>query len=244
MFSPTTQIGLWGSSIGTRHPRKATADRGFQPMEHKRAEEIQPLTTICPITVDLAADDDVGIHQRKEASVIEYGNIPVHQSEDVVEQYDALITFADLPEQLDANTLEYKNFEEKYTSWEAELRQKSSLEDCNQSLSGELNKKCKENESLKAINELLMEQIDLYLPPATPLAVLQSYQPVSDATLAKKYDNLLSAHEDVKKKLIAKKDFVSHSKLMKLILVSELEFVFDYPKSDAVFILDFMLNIG
>ncbi|KAF6150684.1 hypothetical protein GIB67_020767, partial [Kingdonia uniflora] len=41
-----------------------------------------------------------------------------------------------------------------------ELRQKFGLEDCNQSLSVELNKNCKESESLKAVNALLMEQIN------------------------------------------------------------------------------------
>ncbi|KAF6164331.1 hypothetical protein GIB67_029214 [Kingdonia uniflora] len=116
----------------------------------------------------------------------------------VDEQY--ALEFADLPKQLDAKILECKNLE-------AELRQKSGLEYCNQSLSVELNKKCKESESLKVVNALLMEQIDLHLPSATLLAVLQSHQPVSDATLAKKYDDLLAAHEDVKKKLIAKEDF-------------------------------------
>ncbi|KAF6174512.1 hypothetical protein GIB67_004706 [Kingdonia uniflora] len=40
------------------------------------------------------------------------------------------------------------------------------------------------------------------------LAVLQSHQPVPDTTLAKKYEDLLAAHEDVKKKLIAKEDFI------------------------------------
>ncbi|KAF6169848.1 hypothetical protein GIB67_034240 [Kingdonia uniflora] len=90
--------------------------------------------------------------------------------------------------------LECKNLEEKNTSLEAELRQKSSLEDCNQSLFVELNKKCKEIESLKA------------------LAMLPSHQPVPDTTLAKKYEDLLAAHEDIKKKLIAKEDFVHHSK--------------------------------
>ncbi|KAF6155137.1 hypothetical protein GIB67_019663, partial [Kingdonia uniflora] len=35
----------------------------------------------------------------------------------------------------------------------------------------ELNKNCKENESLKAFNALLMEQIDLQLPPATPVSL-------------------------------------------------------------------------
>ncbi|KAF6153173.1 hypothetical protein GIB67_031127, partial [Kingdonia uniflora] len=67
--------------------------------------------------------------------------------------------------------------------------------------------KCKVSKSLKAVNALLMEQIDLHLPPTTPFVVLQSHQPVPDATLAKKYDDLLAAHENVKKKLIAKKDF-------------------------------------
>ncbi|KAF6137365.1 hypothetical protein GIB67_036402 [Kingdonia uniflora] len=85
-------------------------------------------TTICPITIDLAADDS-GIHQRKPASVNEHGDTPVHQSEDIAEQYDA------------------------------------------------------------------------------SLAVLQSHQPVPDTTLAKKYEDLLAEHEDIKKKLIAKEDF-------------------------------------
>ncbi|KAF6155385.1 hypothetical protein GIB67_019911 [Kingdonia uniflora] len=75
------------------------------------------------------------------------------------EQY--ALAFADLPMQLDAKR-------KKNTSLEAELKQKSGLEDCNQSLSVELNKKCKESESLKVINALLMEQLDLQLPPATP----------------------------------------------------------------------------
>ncbi|KAF6148267.1 hypothetical protein GIB67_012042 [Kingdonia uniflora] len=42
------------------------------------------------LTASLVADDDVRIHQWKEASVNEHGDTPVHQSEDVVEQYDAL----------------------------------------------------------------------------------------------------------------------------------------------------------
>ncbi|KAF6156063.1 hypothetical protein GIB67_010987, partial [Kingdonia uniflora] len=155
-------------------------------------------TTICPITIDLAVDDS-GIHQRKPVSVNEHGDTPVHKSEDIAKQYDASI-------------LECKNLEDKNTTLEAELRQKSGLEDCNQSLSIELNKKYKEIESLKVVNRILMEQIDMQLPPAIPLAVLQSHQPVPDTTLAKKYENLLAAHEDVKKKLIAKEDFVNHSK--------------------------------
>ncbi|KAF6164008.1 hypothetical protein GIB67_028712 [Kingdonia uniflora] len=177
---------------------------------------------------------DYEIHQKKPASVNEHGDTPVHQSKDIVEQYDAslqklkedkekkyeaninlketlkektsecdmlketieqmkaeielkrvvdeqcALEFADLPRQLDAKILECKNLEEKNTSLEAELRSKSGLEDCNQSLSVELNKK---------------------------LVVLQSHQPVPDITLAKKYEDLLAAHENVKKKLIAKEDF-------------------------------------
>ncbi|KAF6142776.1 hypothetical protein GIB67_023258 [Kingdonia uniflora] len=118
------------------------------------------------------------------------------------------LEFVDLPRQLDAKILECKNLEEKNTSLEAELRQKSGLEDGNQSLFVELNKKCKEIEILKAVNALLMEQIDLQLPPATPLPVLQSHQPVLDTTLTKKYEDLLAAHEDIKKKLIAKEGFI------------------------------------
>ncbi|KAF6149471.1 hypothetical protein GIB67_035004 [Kingdonia uniflora] len=66
---------------------------------------------------DRYGDDDVRIYQRKEASVNEHGDTPVHQSEDVAEQYDASY---------------------------------------------------KESESLKAVNTLLMEKIDLHLPPAVP----------------------------------------------------------------------------
>ncbi|KAF6176089.1 hypothetical protein GIB67_000183, partial [Kingdonia uniflora] len=46
-------------------------------------------TTICPIAVDLAADDDAGVYQRKEATVNENGDTPVRHSQDVTEQYDA-----------------------------------------------------------------------------------------------------------------------------------------------------------
>ncbi|KAF6145797.1 hypothetical protein GIB67_016246, partial [Kingdonia uniflora] len=161
-------------------------------------------TTICPITVDLAVDDS-GIHQRLPASVNERGDIPVHQYEDIAEQYDASI-------------LEYKNLEEKNISLEAELRYKSGLEDCNQSLFVELNKNImslmqREIESLKAFNALLIEQIDLQLPPATP--------PVPDTTLGKKYEDLLAAHDDIKKKLIAKEDFEVWRQALKKALASE-----------------------
>ncbi|KAF6175088.1 hypothetical protein GIB67_039001 [Kingdonia uniflora] len=104
------------------------------------------------------------------------------------------LEFTDLPKQLDAKILEYKNLEAKNKSLEAELRSKS----------------CKEIESLKAVNTILMEQIDIQLPPTTPLVVLQSHQPVPDTTLAKKYEDLLAAHEDVKKKLITKEDFINN----------------------------------
>ncbi|KAF6166494.1 hypothetical protein GIB67_038231 [Kingdonia uniflora] len=97
----------------------------------------------------------------------------------VVDEQCAL-ELADLPRQLDMKILECKNLEKNNTSLEAELRSKSGLEDYNQSLSVELNKK---------------------------LVVLQSHQPVLDINLAKKYEDLLAAHEAVKKNLIAKEDF-------------------------------------
>ncbi|KAF6166094.1 hypothetical protein GIB67_023804 [Kingdonia uniflora] len=186
-----------------------------------------------------------GIFGVKPASVNEYGDTPVHQSEDIAEQYNAshheyaslspninlndqqIITLNDhlqkhkedkeneseaninLREALKEKILECKNLEEKNTSLEAELRQKSSLEDC------------KEIESLKAVNAILMEHIDMQLPPATPLVVLQSHQPVPDTTLAKKYEDLLAAHEDVKKKLIAKEDFEVWCQTLKKALTSE-----------------------
>ncbi|KAF6165075.1 hypothetical protein GIB67_000659, partial [Kingdonia uniflora] len=189
----------------------------------------------------IASQDD----GRKEASVNEHGDTPVHQSKDIAEQYDAsqhehvspspnshgtmqirggsgdydqqITTLNDqlqklkddkekeseaninLREALKENILECKNLEEQNTSLVAELRQKSGLEDCNKSLFVELNKNCKESESLKAANTLLMEQIDMQLPPATLLAVLQSHQPVPDTTLAKKYEDLLAAHENRQK---------------------------------------------
>ncbi|KAF6173853.1 hypothetical protein GIB67_039804 [Kingdonia uniflora] len=212
-----------------------------------------PLPNVCPDfdknipILGGYSEDDSGIHQRKPASVNEHGDTTVHQSEDIVEQYDAshhehsslspninlndqqiaalndqlqklkedkeeseaninlretlkekagielkrvvdeqcVLEFADLPRQLDAKILECKNLEEKNANLEAELRSKSGLEDCNQYLFVELNKN---------------------------FVVLQSHQLVSDIILAKKYEDLLAAHEDVKKKLIVKEDFVSHSK--------------------------------
>ncbi|KAF6147994.1 hypothetical protein GIB67_024169 [Kingdonia uniflora] len=186
---------------------------------------------------------DSGIHQKKPASVNEHGDTPVDQSEDIAEQYDAslkaieqmkeeieqkrvvdeqcALEFADLPRQLDAKILECKNLEEKNTNLEAELRSKFGLEDCNQSLSFELNKKCKEIETLKVVNTILMEQIDMQLPLATPLAVLQSHHPVPDTILAKKYEDLLAVHKDIKKRLIVKEDFEVWRQALKKALVSE-----------------------
>ncbi|KAF6161733.1 hypothetical protein GIB67_009102 [Kingdonia uniflora] len=80
-----------------------------------------------------------------------------------VHDVQCALVFTDQPGPLDTM--------EKNTSLEAELRQKSGLEDCNQSLSLELNKKCKKSESLKAANALLMEQIDLHFPPAIPISL-------------------------------------------------------------------------
>ncbi|KAF6157368.1 hypothetical protein GIB67_004306, partial [Kingdonia uniflora] len=39
------------------------------------------------------------------------------------------------------------------------------------------------------------------------LVILQSHKPMTDIDIAKTYENLLSAHEELKKKLIAKEDF-------------------------------------
>ncbi|KAF6148630.1 hypothetical protein GIB67_042589, partial [Kingdonia uniflora] len=51
------------------------------------------------------------------------------------------LAYTDLPGKLDTKILDCKNLQEKNASLEAKLRQKSSLEDCNESLSVELNKK-------------------------------------------------------------------------------------------------------
>ncbi|KAF6162983.1 hypothetical protein GIB67_021132 [Kingdonia uniflora] len=116
-------------------------------------------TTISPITVDPTTDDDVRIHQRMEASVNEHGDIPVHQFEDIAEQYDASTSECDL----------LKETIEKIKE-EIELKrvvdEQCALEFAD--LPRQLDAKCKESESLKVVNALLMEQIDLQLFPATP----------------------------------------------------------------------------
>ncbi|KAF6156879.1 hypothetical protein GIB67_000419, partial [Kingdonia uniflora] len=208
-------------------------------------------TMICSITVDLAVDD-YGIHQRKPASVNKHGDTPVHQSEDIVEQYDTSHhehsslspninlndqqitalndklqklkddkekeseTNINLKEALKKKTSECDLLKETIEQMKAEIELKRVVdEQCAlefTDLPRQLDVKCKEIESLKMVNKILMKQIDMQLPLATPLTVLQSHQPVPDTTLAKKYEDLLVVHENVKKKLIAKEDFVSHSK--------------------------------
>ncbi|KAF6165880.1 hypothetical protein GIB67_012777 [Kingdonia uniflora] len=154
-----------------------------------------------------AKHDDVGIHQRKETSVNEHGDTSVHQSEDVVEQYDAS-NHEHASLSLNAHgTMQTRGgsggFGQQITVLNDQLQKlkedKEKESEANINLREALKEKCKESESLKVVNALLIEQIDLHLPPAIP--------PVLDATLVKKYDDLLSTHEDVKKKLIAKKDF-------------------------------------
>ncbi|KAF6135956.1 hypothetical protein GIB67_006848, partial [Kingdonia uniflora] len=209
---------------GTRHPHKATIDRGFRLMERK--------------------SDDSGIHQRKPASVNEHADTPVHQSDDIAEQYDAShhehssrspnINLNDqlqklkedkekeseaninLREALKEKTSECDLLKETIEQMKAEIELKCVAdEQCAlefTDLPRQLDAKCKETESLKAVNTILMEQIDIQLLLTTPLAVLQSHQPVPDTTLAKKYEDLLAAHEDIKKKLIVKENF--HKKLV------------------------------
>ncbi|KAF6152473.1 hypothetical protein GIB67_035541 [Kingdonia uniflora] len=257
-------------------------------------------TMICPITVDLAAADDVGIHQWKEASVNEYGDTPVHQSEDVAEQYDASVStyysylyltslilyllqifysqiyysqhdehaslslnahgtmqtrggtggFDQQITTLNDQLQKLKEDKEKESEANINLRealkektsecdlQKEAIEQMKEDielkcvvdeqcalefadLPRQLDAKYKESESLKVVNALLMEQIDLQLPPATPLAVLQSHQPMPDATLDKKYENLLAVHEDVTKKLIVKENFEVWRQALKKAVASE-----------------------
>ncbi|KAF6140351.1 hypothetical protein GIB67_011370, partial [Kingdonia uniflora] len=135
-------------------------------------------TTICPITVDLAADDDARVHQRKEATVNEHGDTPVRHSQDVAEQYDVSTSECDL-------------LKETIKQIKAEI---------------ELNRVVDEQCALEFAD--LQSLVTLLLCSCfEQLAILPSHQPVPDTTLAKKYEDLLAAHEDIKKKLIAKKDF-------------------------------------
>ncbi|KAF6138048.1 hypothetical protein GIB67_042953, partial [Kingdonia uniflora] len=102
--------------------------------------------------------DDVGIHQKKSASVNEHGDTPVHQSEDIAEQYDASTSECDL-------------LKETIEQMKVEIELKRVVdEQCALEFSDmpkQLDVKYKENESLKAFNMILMEQIDMQLPPTT-----------------------------------------------------------------------------
>ncbi|KAF6136773.1 hypothetical protein GIB67_020095, partial [Kingdonia uniflora] len=189
----------------------------------------------------------IKIHQRKPASVNKHGDTPVHQSEDIAEQYDAShhehfsrspninlndqqITVLNyqlqklkedkekeskaninLREALKEKTSECGMLKETIEQIKAEIELKRVVDkQCALEfvdLPRQLDAKCKEIESLKAVNALLVKQIDLQLPPAIP--------PVPDTTLAKKYEDLLAAHEDIKKKLIAKEDFALASEGMR-----------------------------
>ncbi|KAF6168299.1 hypothetical protein GIB67_018139 [Kingdonia uniflora] len=187
-------------------------------------------TTICPITVDLAVDD-FGIHQKKPASVNEHGDTPVHQYEDIAEQYDAShhehssrspnINLND--QQITAlNEQLQKHKEDKDKEFKANINLRESLKEktseCDMlketieqmkakiELKHVVDEQCalefadllrqldakesfpliilasgviilspmrtKEIKSLKAINTILMELVDMQLPLATPLVVL------------------------------------------------------------------------
>ncbi|KAF6146873.1 hypothetical protein GIB67_018526 [Kingdonia uniflora] len=137
-----------------------------------------------------ALANDSGIHQRKPVSANAHGDTPVHQSEDIAEQYDASTSECDMLKE----TIEQMKEEIELTRV---VDEQCALEFAD--LPRQLDAKCKEIEKLKAANTILMEQIDMQLSPATPS--------VPDTTLAKKYEDLLAAYEDIKKKLIAKEDY-------------------------------------
>ncbi|KAF6166493.1 hypothetical protein GIB67_038230 [Kingdonia uniflora] len=181
---------------------------------------------IYPITVDLSADDS-GIHRRKSASVNKHGDTPVHQSEDIVEQYDASLqklkedkkkeseANINLREALKEKTSECDLLKETIEQMKVEIELKSvvdeqcvlefadlprqldakileckNLEEKNTSLEAELRSKS----GLEDYNQSLSVELNKKLVP--------------DTTLAKKYEDVLAAHEDIKKKLIAKEDFL------------------------------------
>ncbi|KAF6146199.1 hypothetical protein GIB67_005847 [Kingdonia uniflora] len=143
-------------------------------------------------------DDDVRIYERKPASVIEHGDTPVHQSEDIAEQYDA--SHHEYTSQSPNINLNDQQITALNDQLQKLKKDKEKEFEANINLREALKEKCKEIESLKVVNAFLMDQIDLQLPPAISA--------VPDTTLAKKYEDLLAAHEDVKKKLIAKEDVI------------------------------------
>ncbi|KAF6149788.1 hypothetical protein GIB67_017521 [Kingdonia uniflora] len=75
------------------------------------------------------------------------------------------------------------------------------------------------------------------------LVVLQSHQPVPDITLAKKYEDLLAAHEDVTNKLIAKEDFrqklVNAEERMKSLEVNNSEWIVLFITWFEVIVVEF-----
>ncbi|KAF6145946.1 hypothetical protein GIB67_007965 [Kingdonia uniflora] len=168
---------------------------------------------------DLSDDDDVGyfgIYQRKQACVNEDGDTPVDYYEAGGEQYHASlnehVTLSPNAHDTMPTRDESCGLDQQIKVLNDELQKlkedKDEDSEANIKLVQALKEKFKDNESLKVVNALLMEQIDLQLAPATPLAILQSHQPMTEINLAKKYDDLLSAHEELKKKLIAKEDFI------------------------------------
>ncbi|KAF6136892.1 hypothetical protein GIB67_018931, partial [Kingdonia uniflora] len=83
---------FYGALVSPDHVQPYYPNRVMRQLNREQgipAKRLLTETIICPITIGLAPDDNVGIHQRKEASVNEYGDTPVHQSKDVAEQYDA-----------------------------------------------------------------------------------------------------------------------------------------------------------
>ncbi|KAF6139331.1 hypothetical protein GIB67_021541 [Kingdonia uniflora] len=144
--------------------------------------------------------DDYGIHQRKPASVNEHGDTPVYQSEDIAEQYDV------------------SHHEHSSRSPNINLidQQITALNDQLQKLKEDKEKESEANINLREAHK-------------EKLAVLQSHQPVPDTTLAKKYEDLLAAHDDMKKKWIAKEDFrqklVNAEERMKSLEVNNSEWI-------------------
>ncbi|KAF6148671.1 hypothetical protein GIB67_042630 [Kingdonia uniflora] len=165
----------------------------------------------CDVSVTDRYRDDSRIHQRKPASVNEHGDTPVHQSEDIAEQYDASHhEHSSLSPNINLNDQQITTLNDQLQKLREDKEKES---EANRNLREALKEKYKAIESLKAVNTILMEQIDMQLLPATP--------PVPNTTLRKKYEDLLAAHEDVKKKLIAKEDFEVWRQTLKKALASE-----------------------
>ncbi|KAF6155969.1 hypothetical protein GIB67_039300 [Kingdonia uniflora] len=178
---------------------------------------------------------DSGIHQRKPTSVNEHGDTPVHQSEDIAEQYDAshhehssLSLNINLNDQqiTIVNDLLQKLKKDKEKESEANINLREALkeeaeielkrvvdEQCAlefADLSRQLDAKILECKNLEEKNTSLEAKLRSKFgleDCSQSLFVELNKKPVTDTTLTKKYEDLLAAHEDVKKKLIAKEDF-------------------------------------